>query len=1443
MTSKEKSSKKSSSSSKSSKDSRDSKKDGHKSRGSHRESRDRDSVKSDRRHKESSSRESRKESSSRQSQKSKEYVSSHTKEENPIDPRLLEANAKMDKVLEATETGKEDIQILDKDGKSCTLHIAAAKNNVEDVKDAISAGLSVNKVDSDGATPLHHAAYRGSVEAALLLIENKADVNAEDAQKVTPLHHACFNGKAELVKILLQNGAKVNHQDEEGGIPLQNASFNGHPECVKLLLDAKANIDHTDADGSTCLHYASFGGNLEVVKLLLKTKIKLDARDQDGATALQHASYNGNLDLVKLLIDKGASAKQKDYGGNSPLHTAAYNNKLDVVKFFLALPDVDVDSKDREGATPLHKAAFMGDEEILKLLIDKGAKVDERDREGATPLLKAAFNGRVVCLKHLLEKGADVNAADEENGTALHNAVYNGHLECAQLLIKYKAKIDAKDGVGRTALHSASCFGLRECAQLLLENGADPQMLDTERVTPLHLAAFNGSIITAAFLLDKGANVRAKTIQGIQPLHYAAGKGRLGSIVLLIERTAPVDPQDEKGVTPLHNAVIFGNADTAAYLIYKGANVNKQNDLGESPLHYAVKFSQVEICALLVSKNADWKGVKTTEGLSAIDLARKNPEAKDINQFFDILESDKDPFSPVNKAKWMGLKRNIKKADLEELTSQLKLFGLSVGSKRDEEAARKAGGKGLYGQPVDMNNENEILEQIKFESKKLSRDKTLVNILRHLLLIPTHFDVGSKIWDLLEFFTHRVVLLRDENDTSKDVTKISLEAFKKALDKKDKIDADEKLAILKGIEDALRVLFPNCEIDGNGAVSWEDPSDEEDELDDDEDDAKKVKKKNGPKMITKDTGEVEVEADLDLKVARKKNEPKTLEELEAGGGDYELPAIPDIIDGDETEGGGGGPGGEEWNGEGPPPPPGGMGVPPPPGGFPGAPPPPGMGAPPLPGKFVFDGIKLKRFNWNKVPPPKIKGSMWIQANKNGEGIVLDKKTLEALFYVKEGKKLEAKEAEEKTSILDLQRANNIGILLAKFTQYSHADIRSAILNCDERILSLDNCRSLVKVVPNKDELEAFAAFKGDKSKLGAAEKFVMVIMDIPRLKERLESFIYKKEFPSRKDELNADIKDVNIAIHEVRSGAKLKRIMEVVLVLGNFMNRAYGFGGQAQGYTTDSLIKLADTKATEKVKGRTKYTLLHHLINYLEKVKPDLLTWREEMPHLRAGHLDRLNDVAAQVAALKEGITVVNTEVKEFKPDGGDPFGKVMAEFQIVAQEGLKELEEEIENMKKRFDNLCTYLGEEKDKADVVTNLFRFANVWDEHINDNKNAKLAQEAAAKKAVARAQMGKRVGVRQRKKGAKSTNLKGKKRQVGGEEGEEGAGEGGAEKDDEADAKKKMQAKKAKAMKKRMEILAQRKAKRTTNAGKKDDEKEDGDGEAGEDKKEEAEEADD
>jgi len=219
----------------------------------------------------------------------------------------------------------------------------------------------------------------------------------------------------------------------------------------------------------------------------------------------------------------------------------------------------------------------------------------------------------------------------------------------------------------------------------------------------------------------------------------------------------------------------------------------------------------------------------------------------------------------------------------------------------------------------------------------------------------------------------------------------------------------------------------------------------------------------------------------------------------------------------------------------------------------------------------------------------------------------------------------------------------------------------------------------------------------------------------------------------------------------------LRRIIEVVLVLGNYMNRAYGVYSQAQGFSVESLVKLADTKATIKVKGRSAYTLLHHLQQYLEKAKPDLLQWPEEMRHLRDGHVELMNETIKQVSVLKEGLVTVKGELKQQKPVGNDPFQQIMTEFYNEAKEQNDKLDAEVDQTKKRFENLCTYFGEDHTKADPVSSIFKFAQVWAVAMTENLKAKEAKEKAAKKAVANAAMKKRIGVRQRKgTGASKTN---------------------------------------------------------------------------------------
>ena len=77
-----------------------------------------------------------------------------------------------------------------------------------------------------------------------------------------------------------------------------------------------------------------------------------------------------------------------------------------------------------DGWTPLHLASYFGHEEIVGLLLDRGAAIDARSRSTRfakenTPLHAAAANRRTRVVEILLERGADVNARDGSGFTPL----------------------------------------------------------------------------------------------------------------------------------------------------------------------------------------------------------------------------------------------------------------------------------------------------------------------------------------------------------------------------------------------------------------------------------------------------------------------------------------------------------------------------------------------------------------------------------------------------------------------------------------------------------------------------------------------------------------------------------------------------------------------------------------------------------------------------------------------------------------------------------------------------------------------------------------------------------------------------------------------------------------------------------------------------------------
>jgi ankyrin repeat domain-containing protein 50 len=66
-------------------------------------------------------------------------------------------------------------------------------------------------------------------------------------------------------------------------------------------------------------------------------------------------------------------------------------------------------------------------EDIMRLLLERGADPNAAHNDGWTALYAAAKNGHEAVVRLLLERGADINAAHNYGWTALYAADDNGH--------------------------------------------------------------------------------------------------------------------------------------------------------------------------------------------------------------------------------------------------------------------------------------------------------------------------------------------------------------------------------------------------------------------------------------------------------------------------------------------------------------------------------------------------------------------------------------------------------------------------------------------------------------------------------------------------------------------------------------------------------------------------------------------------------------------------------------------------------------------------------------------------------------------------------------------------------------------------------------------------------------------------------------------------------
>jgi diaphanous 1 len=224
------------------------------------------------------------------------------------------------------------------------------------------------------------------------------------------------------------------------------------------------------------------------------------------------------------------------------------------------------------------------------------------------------------------------------------------------------------------------------------------------------------------------------------------------------------------------------------------------------------------------------------------------------------------------------------------------------------------------------------------------------------------------------------------------------------------------------------------------------------------------------------------------------------------------------------------------------------------------------------------------------------------------------------------------------NLLDPKTLQNVGILLAKLRMPA-TEIKEAVLAMDQHKLGLENVMALRALAPTSDDISTLREFEGDASTLGKVEKFFLEITDIARYTQRLDCWIYKLKFDGTFEGMDATIRVVVEATHALSSSMQFKRLLEVVLALGNYLNGGTARGG-LYGFKLDALLKLATIKSVDNTQS-----LMNYLVAWCEKNAPELLELATSLEVMEVGCRVSLQQWMADFNSVESSFKMLEKQV------------------------------------------------------------------------------------------------------------------------------------------------------------------------------------------------------
>ncbi|XP_071282415.1 inverted formin-2-like isoform X2 [Agelaius tricolor] len=372
-------------------------------------------------------------------------------------------------------------------------------------------------------------------------------------------------------------------------------------------------------------------------------------------------------------------------------------------------------------------------------------------------------------------------------------------------------------------------------------------------------------------------------------------------------------------------------------------------------------------------------------------------------------------------------------------------------------------------------------------------------------------------------------------------------------------------------------------------------------------------------------------------------------------------------------------------------------------------------------------LRMKVLHWQKLPCDVVRQShsIWaVMPSSSKELVEPDYASLELLFSVpsripteKTGPKI--KKTKEITFI-GPKKSLLLSIFLKQF-KCSNEEIAAMIQKGDRSKLDAEILRQLLKLLPEDQEINSLKSCKKEKSQLANADQFYLHLLEVPSYQLRIECMLICEETKILLECLWPKAQAIRTACETILTSHRLPVFCQLILKVGNFLN--YGrHTGDAGGFKISALLKLTETKANQN-----NITLLHHILEEVEKNHRDLLQLPRDLDFVSKAVGIHIDAMQAEAGANLKKLLEIEKRLFLSTDDLKIQHGKSVQ----GSLNASKDLQKEFATIEKKKEELADYLCEDRKNLsleDVFSTMKTFREIFLKTLQENQERK---EQAAK----------------------------------------------------------------------------------------------------------------